>query len=231
MVSGTCADGATNVLCCEAKGFKTISFRWKCSCEDDPDYNDWDYLCFLVDGVEKARIDGNTGWQEVSIDLLSAGTYVLSWEYRKDSSLSSGEDCAWLDAVSISELCTTNSSVAVPFEWLYAHYGNEVVTKSEFERKAHAKGENGLFIWQSYVAGLDPTDKNSTFRVNIEMVDGKPVVKWLPDLNANGTRKEREYRVLGTQVLGTSVQWDDLTGCDDPGAEGYRFFKVSVQMP
>ena len=109
LTSGSCADGATNAIYCETEGMKTISFRWKCSCEDDPDDNNWDYLCFLVNGEEKARIDGNVDWQEVTVDIGNADTYFLSWEYRKDSQLSAGEDCGWLDALSISELCATNT--------------------------------------------------------------------------------------------------------------------------
>lgn len=103
LTSGVCADGTTNDLHCEIEGPKTISFRWKCSCEDDPDYDNWDYLCFLVNGEEKARIDGDAGWQEVSLGILTTGPCLLSWEFRKDAQLSAGEDCGWLDSLSISE--------------------------------------------------------------------------------------------------------------------------------
>lgn len=228
--SGTCVDGTTNTIYCKTTGFKSVSFRWKCSCEDDPDHDDWDYLCFLVNGVEKARIDGNTDWQEVSVDLLTADTCLLTWEYRKDSSLSSGKDCGWLDGLSITEMCTTNSGTSIPFKWLYRYYGDELGSRSDYERKSNSRGENGLLVWQSYVTGVDPTNENAKLAALISInTQGKPVVSWSPDLNENGTKNERVYRVLGAKTLGND--WDDVTELSDPDANGYRFFKVTVEMP
>ena len=60
-------------------------------------------------------------------------------------------------------------------------------------------------------------------------MDGKPVVSWEPDLNEGDTKHERVYRVLGAKTLGGG--WDDMTDIADPGAEGYRFFKATVEMP
>ena len=37
-------------------------------------------------------------------------------------------------------------------------------------------------VWECYVAGIDPEDKNARFEAVIDMVDGKPVVKWNPPL-------------------------------------------------
>lgn len=55
------------------------------------------------------------------------------------------------------------------------------------------------------------------------------MVSWEPDLNEDGTKHERVYRVLGAKTLGCG--WDDVTDIADPGAEGYRFFKATVTMP
>lgn len=230
MNSGPCADGATNAISCETEGFQTISFRWKCSCEDDPEYDNWDYLCFLVNGEEKARIDGNTDWQEVTMDLLTPDVCLLSWEYRKDSQLSAGEDCGWLDGLSITELCVTNSGIAVPFEWLHKYFGKNLVSRSDYEEKWESKGENGLLVWQSFVAGLDPTDQNSGFIVTISIDgSGKPVVEWNPKLS-NEEAAKREYSILGATSLEGSADWQDVTDIPDLRTTSYRFFKAKVEL-
>ncbi len=61
--------------------------------------------------------------------------------------------------------------------------------------------------------------------------EGRPVITWEPDLNEGGTKQQRVYRVLGAKALGATAQWDDVTDSADSGAEGYRFFKVKVEMP
>lgn len=164
------------------------------------------------------------------MDLLTADTCLLTWEYRKDSSLSSGKDCGWLDGLSITEMCTTNSGTSIPFKWLYRYYGDELGSRSDYERKSNSRGENGLLVWQSYVTGVDPTNENAKLAALISInTQGKPVVSWSPDLNENGTKNERVYRVLGAKTLGND--WDDVTELSDPDANGYRFFKVTVEMP
>ena len=87
-------------------------------------------------------------------------------------------------------------------------------------------------IEECYVTGISPTDETAKFEARIEIgADGKPVVKWSPDLNENGTKNERVYRVLGAKELGAAAQWDDVTNLQDPSAEGYHFFKVDVELP
>lgn len=50
------------------------------------------------------------------------------------------------------------------------------------------------------------------------LVDGKPVVSWLPN------RSDRVYRVLGSSDL---KNWREV----DSGEEGaFRFFRISVEM-
>ena len=71
-------------------------------------------------------------------------------------------------------------------------------------------------IWESYVADLDPTDSNQTFRATIEMVDGKPVVKGDPE------SPRRKYTVLGKEKLSDENWQENL-----PGAQ---FFKVKVGL-
>jgi hypothetical protein len=71
----------------------TMSFYYKVSSESG-----WDKLFFKIDGNQKNEWSGEVDWTQVSY-TLTPGTHELRWEYTKDSSMSSGSDCAWIDNV------------------------------------------------------------------------------------------------------------------------------------
>lgn len=96
--SGEIADSQTTWIETTLSGAGTLSFWWKANCEDDPDGATWDHIAYSVDGVEKAFLDGVTGWTQVSVPL-SEGAHTVRWTYSKDDSDAEGEDCAYLDAV------------------------------------------------------------------------------------------------------------------------------------
>jgi effector-binding domain-containing protein len=118
---------------------------------------------------------------------------------------------------------TQTTPVPVPYDWLekyLAKYG-----EGDYEKAGKAKGRNGCFLWESYVAGLDPDDATSKFTAKIEMgADGKAVVTWSPDLSK--AEKPRKYTTLGKEKLGDEA-WSPVT--DDNKAK-MRFFKVTVEM-
>lgn len=103
---GTCARSGTrtnssaseskSVLHAGVVGPGTLTFRWKVSSENVT----YDWLAFSYDGASVTNKIGGTGgtWTEVSVHL-DAGERVLTWTYRKDYSVDSGEDCGWIDAV------------------------------------------------------------------------------------------------------------------------------------
>ena len=118
---------------------------------------------------------------------------------------------------------TQTTPVPVPYAWLEKYlvkYG-----KGDYETAGHAKGENGVALWESYVAGLDPEDATSKFMAKIEMgADGKAVVTWTPDLSKD--EKPRKYTTIGKEKLGDDA-WSPVT--NDNKAK-MRFFKVTVEM-
>ena len=94
--SGAIVDGQTSILELTADlGAQTarFSFSFKISSESG-----FDYLIFMVDGVEQGRWSGELPWQEVSFPLVP-GSHVFTWTYSKDVSVSAGSDCAWIDEV------------------------------------------------------------------------------------------------------------------------------------
>jgi len=58
-----------------------------------------DYLAFYVDGSDMGEhISGTTDWQEYSFNI-PAGEHLFKWVYKKNQTLSVGDDCVWLDRI------------------------------------------------------------------------------------------------------------------------------------
>ncbi len=70
-----------------------ISFFYKVSSE-----NNYDYLKFFIDGTEQDSWAGDVDWTQAEYEV-TAGTHTFKWTYLKDGSVSSGEDCAWIDYI------------------------------------------------------------------------------------------------------------------------------------
>lgn len=70
-----------------------LTFWYKVSSEQN-----YDKLHFYMDGQEKQVWSGTIAWTEYS-QPVTTGTHTFKWEYTKDGSVSSGDDCAWVDDV------------------------------------------------------------------------------------------------------------------------------------
>ena len=98
--SGPIGPGQRSRMELRVEGAGTVAFRWKVSCEDDPDGTGWDRAAFSVDGIEKAAIDGESGWQRVEAVVKGEGVHVLAWEYAKDAfDESRHADAAWVSEI------------------------------------------------------------------------------------------------------------------------------------
>ena len=69
-----------------------------------------------------------------------------------------------------------------------------------------------------------PRVRRRGFAGEIELRDELPVLMWEPDLNENGSKSERLYKVYGKESL-NDVDWVYPTN------SLHRFFKVTVEMP
>lgn len=92
----------------------------------------------------------------------------------------------------------------------------------DYEKAANAVSANGMKVWECYVAGIDPSDPESRFVVEIEMKDGLPTITWKPNLNAD--EETRIYTIYGNETL-------DEEGWTSPTNSLHRFFKISVELP
>jgi hypothetical protein len=71
----------------------SISFYRKVSSE-----NNYDYLRFYINDQMIAQWAGTVPWGRV-VFPVTPGFKTFKWEYMKDGSVSSGEDCAWIDYI------------------------------------------------------------------------------------------------------------------------------------
>jgi hypothetical protein len=76
-------------------GKGTVSFYWKVSSEGDY----YDCLKFYIDGSLQEKISGSVGWEQMTYTITASGSHTLEWRYTKDSYVSSGSDCGWVDKV------------------------------------------------------------------------------------------------------------------------------------
>jgi hypothetical protein len=58
----------------------------------------YDYLRFYIDEELQEEWAGDIPWSEVSYSV-AYGMRTFKWEYSKDGSVSTGEDCAWVDYI------------------------------------------------------------------------------------------------------------------------------------
>ena len=229
MRSGAIGNSKESIHETKVFGKGTVTFQWKASTEDSGGYFDWDHGEFHA-GDKVYYVDAESGWVEVSHTFTTDGEHTLKWIYVKDAYESEGSDCIWMDAfiwTPVPQFTETQTTlVAVPFAWLQEKYPS-ITDAAAFEAKANEVAANGVNkVWECYVAGIDPTDSTAKFVTKIEMVDGKPVITWEPDMNeGSGKIGARAYKLLGSIDLKT---WSEVA---DDAEANFNFFKVEVSIP
>ena len=95
--SGNISDNQTSTAFLEitVSNSSQIGFFRKVSSEAG-----YDFLKFFIDDTEMDEWSGYSDWEE-EIYSLTAGFHVLKWTYQKDDSVSEGEDCGWIDYISL----------------------------------------------------------------------------------------------------------------------------------
>jgi cysteine-rich repeat protein len=80
----------------QVSGASVVRFWYRVSSEAS-----FDYLEFFIDNVEQGQgWSGNVPWAMAQYNV-GVGNHVFKWTYRKDGSLVSGSDKAWIDEVYI----------------------------------------------------------------------------------------------------------------------------------
>ena len=83
---------------------QSLEFDWNVDSEAYTTLIPRDYLGFAVDGeymdfIHSSEENTPLGWQHYVWTAEEAGTYTFEWIYVKDSTVSAGEDCGYLDNV------------------------------------------------------------------------------------------------------------------------------------
>jgi subtilisin family serine protease len=94
--SGDIGDNQTSELYTTLTGPGTLSFAWRVSSESG-----YDFLEFHVNGVRQFSISGETDWETRTVNI-GPGAQEIRWVYRKDFSISNGEDAGWVNAVTFT---------------------------------------------------------------------------------------------------------------------------------
>jgi hypothetical protein len=58
----------------------------------------YDFLSFKINGVDMLKKSGEIPWTRAAF-AVSHGLNKMEWTYKKDSSVSKGSDCAWIDMI------------------------------------------------------------------------------------------------------------------------------------
>ena len=70
-----------------------LTFQYYVSSESN-----YDKLFFYMDNQQKGQWSGNVAWSEF-VQPVTTGQHTFKWEYHKDSSVNSGDDCAKIDDI------------------------------------------------------------------------------------------------------------------------------------
>ena len=164
--------------------------------------------------------------------LTTNGTAVTGISFDNTSTFTnfiwSNVQAAGTVTVAFVEQVVTNPAVAtVPYSWM-AGYG---LTNYEADAVLD-QDSDGLTVWQEYIAGTDPTNRTSSFKVNTFKKQANGVViQWSPVT-------DRVYGVYWTtnlknsfQSLETNIVWPQGSYTDTVhGAESRSFYNVKVQL-
>ena len=110
--SGSIHNSEASWLETSVNGPGLLSFQWKTSSEPS-----WDYIAFVINGSEKARLSGDTDWQMASFPI-GEGRHTVRWTYAKDPYLSQGMDAGWVDRVTFvaGEVAPAKSTAIETFD-------------------------------------------------------------------------------------------------------------------
>ena len=199
-----------------------------------------DFLTFYIDGAEQDKWSGEDDWAEVSFPVTE-GRRTFEWTYSKDSSVSEGDDTAWIDDIVFP--CREQSvESSLVYEGpdghlVYETYANEGQTNSvnvipDFSRCGYMgggvaipdvpvattlsprNGDDTQMIQDAidYVSSLSP-DSNG-FRGAVLLTAGRYQVSSSLTITAGGV----VLRGQGQDVLGTVLE--------ATGAYGYNVIEV-----
>ncbi len=126
--SGTINHNQTSVISVlmDIPAATQIKFYKKVSSE--PNY---DKLKFNIDNSLKGEWSGEVAWTQESYDV-TAGSHTFKWTYAKDSMVSEGSDCAWIDMIQFIAPGQTNPAPLIAVSADTIDFGNVYVDSTYY---------------------------------------------------------------------------------------------------
>lgn len=197
-------------------GPTTLHFRYRMQC-----LSEYAFLRVSVSGESafETRTTSPSAWQDVEL-AIPEGAHEVRFRFEVEGGRApeAGYNGVWLTGLRLAAPPETNTPMPVPYAWIDRYPDFLTAAGGDYDAAANLVGANALTLWESYLAGLDPTNAHSRFTARIELMDGKPVISWTPDL---GTA--RVYRVRGKSEL--AEDWQNV----ENDTSAYRFFQVIVE--
>jgi hypothetical protein len=163
--SGSIGDEQTSEmeLSYEVAGADSISFFRKVSSEAT-----YDFLRFYIDNTMMDEWSGDVDWEKESY-AVSAGEHTFKWVYFKDYSVSSGDDCGWIDYIELPAPADGTMSVN-------AGGDEEVCENDDFETSPNASNFESS-EWTTSGTGTfeDETALNTTYYPSADDYDNGSV--------------------------------------------------------
>ena len=127
---------------------------------------------------------------------------------------------------------TRTTEVPVSYAWIRAHDSDVVDEYDAYEAAAKLTGANGYKVWESYVIGANPNDRDDKLRITAfpTKADGTPDLE-----NLAFAPSKDKWNVQDAAVIKGKVRIDDTTESWQPATEEnrgeLRFFRVEVELP
>ena len=169
-----------------------MSFFGKISSE-----NNWDYGYFYIDGVQKGSYTGAGSWGEKKFDI-TAGDHTFHWQYTKDGSVNSNDDCFYVDYITFykrpepaqpgwhtycesefnnavgSNLTTTPSwAYEYPASFLHTNYAGWNITKVSLFSDNMYNAVGGNYTCRIYVGGNEPAAGTMVSTITVDVPSGQ----------------------------------------------------------
>ena len=210
--SGDISDNQVTWMSTSVNGPQTVSFYWKVDSESD-----YDHLRFYIDGEEQDSISGSTSWMQ-AIFSIDPGLHTLLWEYTKDSSVSRGSDCGWVDKVEgqeRSELITRGDLGDLFYYEIYGQTFPEINTRVNYEVKLMVKDDalNDHALWRGACYFAYPDDSVNIYPMSLSFKFNDHT--WYPVNMARLIEKEEgteesTYFITGLIGMATRIPGIDM---------------------
>lgn len=164
--------------------------------------------------------------ESVLVDGASVGSFgndSTNWSYTWENVTADGTLRATFTEQTQEPTVVPSAGGDVPVEWIETYYPG--LTYEQMETKVDETGANGHKVWESYVAGLIPTNATSVFRIENDDLSISPsgVLELSLTIPANRVGS-LEY----ADQLTTNTSWTATHSFTNTGSEGKTVIWTNV---